>query len=370
MAKRGSLGAIILLLLTMSFLHLPVINASPDADNIPELRIDGPTVVKNAVVLTQTVQLDDDIPGNQVGGVLFTLTIPQICKDDPADTDPSDGKMRGITVTIDPAWNEIALFNVAVPSGTNDHQISVIAAAPNNLDTTNGRNVATIQCVVSIAGPTTVSETFSNIQVSKFTNIPGQPQPLQVQGEAKTIGPNHPPVADPQNVATNLNTPKIITLTASDEDGDSLTLKIVAVPSHGLLGPIGTKTCNGTVPNTCSAPVTYTPNSGFTGSDSFNFTANDGALDSNVAKVSISVGLKGDLNGDGKTTVADLIIKADCLSGRIVCTPEQEVAGDVFPPRDPTQGRQTCGDGIDDLNDLLALIDIALGRTTITQVCG
>ncbi len=79
---------------------------------------------------------------------------------------------------------------------------------------------------------------------------------------------------------------------------------------------------------------------------------------------------KGDLNKDGKVDIFDLQIKADCLSGRIVCTPEQQFADDVFPPRDPIQGRQTCGDGIDDINDLLALIDITLVRTTLLAQCG
>ena len=48
---------------------------------------------------------------------------------------------------------------------------------------------------------------------------------------------------------------------------------------------------NGTL--TGSGPNrTYTPRSGFTGSDSFTFVANDGVADSNVATVSITVTAK------------------------------------------------------------------------------
>jgi len=87
---------------------------------------------------------------------------------------------------------------------------------------------------------------------------------------------NDPPVADDQSVATVEDTPIDITLSASDADGDSLIFTIVADP------------CNGTL--TGAAPdVTYTPGSGFTGSDSFTFQAYDGQAYSNIAVVFITV---------------------------------------------------------------------------------
>src|SRR5262249_48608969 len=49
-----------------------------------------------------------------------------------------------------------------------------------------------------------------------------------------------------------------------------------AQPAHGTL--------SGTAPN-----VTYTPAANYNGADSFTFKANDGALDSNVATVAITV---------------------------------------------------------------------------------
>src|SRR5439155_21652601 len=67
-----------------------------------------------------------------------------------------------------------------------------------------------------------------------------------------------------------------VTLTASDPDGNPLTFATTSTPAHGSL--------SGTAPN-----LTYTPNAGFFGTDSFTFKANDGLLDSNVATVSITV---------------------------------------------------------------------------------
>lgn len=87
---------------------------------------------------------------------------------------------------------------------------------------------------------------------------------------------NDPPVADDQSVSTDEETARAIILTGSDVEGSALTFSIVLGPASGTL--------SGTPPN-----MTYTPNADFNGADSFTFKANDGALDSNVATVSITV---------------------------------------------------------------------------------
>ncbi|PYQ87457.1 MAG: adhesin, partial [Acidobacteria bacterium] len=87
---------------------------------------------------------------------------------------------------------------------------------------------------------------------------------------------NDAPVANAQSVTTAEDTAKAIVLTASDVEGDTLTYSIVSGPSHGSL--------SGTAPN-----VTYTPAANYNGADSFTFKANDGAVDSAAATVSITV---------------------------------------------------------------------------------
>ncbi len=74
----------------------------------------------------------------------------------------------------------------------------------------------------------------------------------------------------PQNVA--VETP----LTASDVDGDTLTYAIVTEPQHGVL--------SGAAP-----ALTYTSATGYSGGDSFTFKVNDGASDSTLATVSLTV---------------------------------------------------------------------------------
>ncbi len=87
---------------------------------------------------------------------------------------------------------------------------------------------------------------------------------------------NTPPIAYNQTITTAEDTPKGITLTASDADSDPLTYSIVTGPTHGTL--------SGTPPN-----VIYTPYPNYNGADSFTFKAYDGQAYSNIATVSITV---------------------------------------------------------------------------------
>ncbi|HLO29546.1 MAG TPA: PKD domain-containing protein [Anaerolineales bacterium] len=82
------------------------------------------------------------------------------------------------------------------------------------------------------------------------------------------------PIALDQSVTTDEDIPLAITLRAIDTD--PLKYTIVTQPTFGQL--------TGTPPS-----LTYTPNTDYFGPDSFTFKANDGAFDSNVAAVSITV---------------------------------------------------------------------------------
>jgi hypothetical protein len=80
-------------------------------------------------------------------------------------------------------------------------------------------------------------------------------------------------VANSQSVAVPYNTATGITLTATGSG--TLTYTVASNPAHGAL--------SGTAP-----ALTYTPTSGYSGADSFTFTASNGTT-SNVATVSITV---------------------------------------------------------------------------------
>ena len=85
---------------------------------------------------------------------------------------------------------------------------------------------------------------------------------------------NSAPVAQDQDITVASNQSVAITLSATDSD--ALHYKVVSKPVHGALF--------GLAPN-----VTYVPNTGFVGEDSFTFKATDAESDSEPATVRIKV---------------------------------------------------------------------------------
>ncbi len=84
------------------------------------------------------------------------------------------------------------------------------------------------------------------------------------------------PTATPQTVSTHTTDRKVITLGATDVDNTTFSFAIVTGPSHG------------TLTGTTSRPI-YQATSGYTGDDTFTFTANDGMITSAPATVTIHV---------------------------------------------------------------------------------
>ncbi|MEO5714575.1 MAG: Ig-like domain-containing protein, partial [Luteolibacter sp.] len=87
---------------------------------------------------------------------------------------------------------------------------------------------------------------------------------------------NDAPVANAQTINLDEDTTASVTLTGSDLEGGALTFSVTVPPQHGSL--------SGTAPN-----LTYTPAANYNGTDSFSFVANDGAVISAPAVVSINV---------------------------------------------------------------------------------
>ena len=90
--------------------------------------------------------------------------------------------------------------------------------------------------------------------------------------------PNTPPVAMGIQANVPANQPTRITLMGGDKEtlAVNLTFRVVTQPKNGTL--------SGTTPN-----LIYTPNDGFTGSDSFTFVANDGQADSAPGTITLQV---------------------------------------------------------------------------------
>ena len=90
---------------------------------------------------------------------------------------------------------------------------------------------------------------------------------------------NNPPVANDDSASTNEDTSVIITVLAndSDPDGDPLTVTGASEPSNGSADVNADNT------------ITYTPTSGFTGTDSFTYDISDGNGETDTATVAMTV---------------------------------------------------------------------------------
>ena len=105
----------------------------------------------------------------------------------------------------------------------------------------------------------------------------------QEQEQIETLGDivflNQPPVADDDIVTVFRNSSAVlidVLNNDSDGDNDSLTITDVMQPANGTVINNGTS-------------LTYTPNTGFLGTDTFEYTVDDGNGDTDTALVTISV---------------------------------------------------------------------------------
>lgn len=90
-----------------------------------------------------------------------------------------------------------------------------------------------------------------------------------------TVDLNTPPVGIGQGVTMEEDTIKVVTLTGTDADGDTLTASLAVQPDYGSVSLVGNV-------------ATYTPDANFNGSDRFKFRMSDGIVD-DIATIVITV---------------------------------------------------------------------------------
>jgi VCBS repeat-containing protein len=199
-----------------------------------------------------------------------------------------------ITITVREV-NVAPRFN-AVGSQTVDEETTLNFAAA-AADSDLPANTLTYSLVEAPAGasinPTTGSVNWTPTEaqggVSYNLNIRvtdnGSPALSNVQAVAVTVREvNKPPVAANAEIAGEEDRAVALVLKATDADlpANALSYSIVANPANGALSGTG-------------ANLTYTPRANFNGSDSFTFKVNDGAADSAVMTVSLSIASVNDL---------------------------------------------------------------------------
>ena len=120
---------------------------------------------------------------------------------------------------------------------------------------------------------------FSGTDSFTYKATDGQAVSSNIATVAITVNAPPPPTAYSKTIQTNAGTLVQITTTGTSPiPGDVLKFSVVGLPQHGKLI------------NPTSNSVAYTPNPGFSGTDSFTYKATDShGVSSNIATVSITV---------------------------------------------------------------------------------
>jgi VCBS repeat-containing protein len=297
----------------------PFIISVDDANDAPEAFDQSVTTLENEAVEIELGGFDEDgdaldfaifnepqhgtVTGNEVGGLITTEAgilrlISQSVTYTPDEGFVGEDSFTYKTRDEEGAISELATVTIIVndvPEALDDEYAGtedtlLVVAAPGVLgNDINEEEVAalTAQLVSDVShGELSLSSNGS------FTYMPDEnffgedsftykacegslcSEPAEV---TLTIAPiNDAPVADDVVAETAEDTAVSITLDVSDVEGDDLVASIVTPPAHGVA------VVSGTV-------VIYTPEADWNGLDEFTYKVNDGALDSNVAVISVNV---------------------------------------------------------------------------------
>jgi hypothetical protein len=135
------------------------------------------------------------------------------------------------------------------------------------------------QFAIPTAAPANIGDTYGQTRVT----------PLVALGVEQESTANTGPTADDVPTSTDENEDVIVTLEATDAETCDLTFEIVDQPDNGTLGGLTDQACQTGTPNEDTAAVTYSPASGFDGTDTFTYRVDDGTDTSAPATATIEV---------------------------------------------------------------------------------
>lgn len=200
---------------------------------------------------TLTIFDNDEPPGN-------APTISDVAN----QTTDEDTPTGAVAFTVGDAETPVANLNVTATSSNT----ALVPNANLALGGSGASRTLTITPAANLSGTTTITLTVTD----------GAGQTATDTFVLTVNAVNDAPVATPQSITLNEDTPTLITLAGTDVEGSALTYTIVSGPTNGTLTGSG-------------ATRTYTPNANSSGADSFTFRVSDGTADSAVVTVSLSV---------------------------------------------------------------------------------
>ena len=252
--------------------------ADADSDTLTYTIVVQPTHgTLSGTIPNPTYTPNSNFPGTSANGVDFFTFI--------ANDGTEDSNTATITITVTPVSDTPVAYNLIQETAEDSPTTITMTATDADNDTLTYMIVSQPnQGILSlVSGSNTIytpNANYFGTDTFQFKVNDGTTE----SGSATvtiTINPiNDNPTATSLTMSTKINTPMAISLSATDPDTDNLTYQVTSQPSNGnLLGPPPIQT------------LTYTPNTDYSGTDSFTFIANDGSLDSNIAIVSIKVNI-------------------------------------------------------------------------------
>jgi glucose/arabinose dehydrogenase len=246
-------------------------DSDPESQTLLLLSVSDPTNGTTAIISNEVVYTPDS---DFVGNDSFTYTI-----NDGAGGE--DSALVNVTVT---QTNDAPIANDDTGNTNEDNAVTVTVLA-NDSDPNN--DALTVSIIQQPTNGVAVRNANNTITYTPTSNTNGSDSYIYQVNDGNggtdtavvniNVAPvNDIPVADNQSLTTPQNTPRTITLSGTDVDNDLLNFSILTNPTSGTL--------SGTAPN-----LTYTPNTGFSGNDTFTFRANDGTVNSNTATITITV---------------------------------------------------------------------------------
>jgi hypothetical protein len=243
-----------------------------------------------------------------IGAKAVYAAEPEVIRSMPATVNPGQTFSVSVTFTTPADYtNTVGLNEAAAPSGwtvaankascdPDADQSNVVGNAaqyiwygpdPDSFDA--GIVITGVYQVTVPADATPGTYNFTGGQLTYYITSEKHTTTVGGQNSINVVAANTAPTANAVTTSTNQNTAKSITLSGSDSETVNLTFSIVAQPAHGTLGSITNNAGVAGTPNTDSAAVTFTPTTGYTGSDTFTYKVNDGTVDSAAATVTIDV---------------------------------------------------------------------------------
>ena len=187
--------------------------------------------------------------------------------------------------SVNLSWNDYtgrSYSSYLIYRSVNDGSFEQIAAISSSNNTYNdteadiAANAYTYYIAIEISSCATTTANPA-VGSNKLPEISLETESIQeIQSNRKEIATlNNPPTVQPVTFSTEEDTAVVITLSGTDEDGDTLSFNATE-PQHGEVTISG-------------ASLTYTPETNYFGTDSFTYTANDGSLTSETASIEVSI---------------------------------------------------------------------------------